>query len=483
MKIYKFPKEYEKKSSEYRVSCGGKEIEVYSCDVSAIPFNQVWPGYQRPENQTEKSAYIMLSADRAVTLEIEPKSSFKNVKVRPLSKKTKTIIENGKATVLFSEAGQYTVEFDNSHHVLNVFINPEKEFEVDKNDKNVIYFGAGVHYVDKRIVLKDGQTVFIDEGAVVYGAIEAVDKNDVKIIGYGILDNSRMNRANEMNGCAVLDPKALEMTGNPIFLNRCHNVRIEGVTFVNSSGWNVHLDGCTDVTVDNIKIIGQWRYNADGCDFCNCKNSVIKNSFLRTFDDCIVMKGFKLNNNLPLENVTAQNCVLWCDWGRALEVGAETSAPYMKNIVFKNCDIIYGCHVMLDIQHGDKAKISDVHFEDIRIEYRKNCEYPLIQETKDAVYENKDEGYMPVLFEIIAGTTMWSIDECSGTLQDVHFKNIEITTEDGRVPQDSKILVGDGEKKIKGVYFENITVNENACDADTLKVSVSSGVENISWKE
>ncbi len=482
MKIYNFPKEYEKKSSEYRVSCGGNEIEVYSCNVSAVPFNRVWPGYQRPENQTENTSYIMLSTDSAITLEIEPKRGFKSVKIRPLSRKIELKTESGKVSVLFPKAGQYTVEFDDSHHVLNVFINPEKEFKADKNSEDVIYFGAGVHYVDKRIILKDGQTVFIDEGAVVYGAIEAIDKKDIKIIGYGILENSHMKRANEINGCAVLDPNAGEMTGNPIFLSRCHNVLIEGVTLVNSSGWNIYLDGCDDVTVNNIKIIGQWRYNADGCDFCNCRNSVIKNSFLRTFDDCIVMKGFKLNNDLPLENVIAENCVLWCDWGRALEVGAETSAPYMKNIVFKNCDIIHGCHIMLDIQHGDKAKISDVYFEDIRIEYREKGECPLIQETKDAVYENRDETYMPVLFEIIAGTTMWSIDEHSGTLQDVYFKNIEVTTENGHIPLGSKILVRDNESKIDGVCFENIRVNGKRYEMEALNVHIGEGTKNIYWK-
>ncbi|MCR4693102.1 MAG: hypothetical protein K5664_04385 [Firmicutes bacterium] len=483
MKIYKFPEEYEKISQEYKVSCNGEKIGVYSCDVSAVPFNQVWSGYQRPENQTEKSAYIMLSSDEAITLEIEPKRCFEKITVRPLSKKIKPNIENGKVSVLFSEAGQYTVEFDDFHNVLTVFINPEKDFQDIRNDENVIYFGAGVHYVDKRIILKDGQIVFIDEGAVVYGAIEAVDKKDIKIIGYGILDNSHMNRANEINGCAVLDPDAGDMTGNPIFLNRCQNILIEGVTLVNSSGWNIYLDGCSDVTVDNIKVIGQWRYNADGCDFCNCRNSVIKNSFLRTFDDCIVIKGFKLNNNLPLENITAENCVLWCDWGRALEVGAETSAPYMMEITFKNCDIIYGCHVMLDIQHGDKAKISNVRFEDMRIEYRAKAEYPLIQENKDSVYENKDETYMPTLFEIIAGTTMWSIDNCSGTLSDVSFKNISVTTEDGRIPQNSSIFARDNENKIDGVYFENITVNGKRCDMRTLKVHIGTGAENIYFND
>ena len=137
---------------------------------------------------------------------------------------------------------------------------------------------------------------------------------------------------------------------------------------------------------------------------------------------------------------------------------------------------------MLDIQHGDRAEINNVRFENIRIEYRKKGEYPLIQETKDAVYENKDETYMPVLFELTAGTTMWSIDENSGPLRNVYFKNIEITTEDSRIPQGSKILVRDAEKKIKGVYFENITVNAKVCDADTLNVSVSSGVDDIFWK-
>ena len=371
MKIYAFADGYEKKSSDYHVSCCGNPVGVYSCDVSAVPFNQVWPGYQRPENQTEKSSFVMISSNESVVMDIQAKRSFDKVTVRPLSRKIQAKIQDDNAQISFPGPGQYVVEFDDSHHVLNVFINPEKDFYTCSHDENVLYYGPGVHYVDERIKIEDGQTVFIDEGAVVYGAIEAVDKKNIRVIGYGILDNSHMNRANEINGCAILDPNAGEMTGNPIFFNRCQNVIIEGVTLVNSSGWNVYLDGCQDVTVDNIKLIGQWRYNADGVDFCNCQNAVIKNSFLRTFDDCIVVKGFKLNNGLPCQNVLAQNCVLWCDWGRNLEVGAETSAPYISEIKFKNCDIIYGCHVMLDIQHGDKAEINGVYFEDIHIEYRK----------------------------------------------------------------------------------------------------------------
>ena len=52
---------YEKKSQDFDVFSGEAELEVLSCTVSAHPLNQVWPGYQRPREQTEQSAYLSLS--------------------------------------------------------------------------------------------------------------------------------------------------------------------------------------------------------------------------------------------------------------------------------------------------------------------------------------------------------------------------------------------------------------------------------------
>lgn len=482
MKIYDFPKGYEKKSKDYIVKCDGEDIPVYSCDVSAVPFNQVWSGYQRPIEQTEKTSFLMLSSNKSLTLDIIPQKNFENITVRPLSKGIKPQIEKESVKVTFPGVGQYTVEFDNIHQVLTVFINPDKKFAVDEINSELIYFGPGVHHINERIKLNDGQTVFIDEGAVLYGAIEAIDKKNIRIIGYGILDNSDMERANEINGCAVLDPDAGENTGNPIFLNRCENVLIEGITIVNASGWSIYIDGCENVIVDNIKLIGMWRYNSDGCDICNSKNVILKNSFLRNFDDCIVIKGFKLNNNLPLENVIAENCVLWCDWGRNIEVGAETSAPYMKEIKFRNCDIISGCHIMMEVQHGDRAQISNVYFEDIRVEYRAKTDRPQYQKSIENVYVHENDNYVPVLFALIIGKTMWAIDDESGDLKNVYFKDIAVTTEDGSVPTNSHISLRGEENKIEGVFFENITVNGKIYDMDTIIKKVDSGVENISWK-
>ena len=55
---------------------------------------------------------------------------------------------------------------------------------------DVIYYGRGVHDAGL-IALKSNQTLFIDEGAVVYGRVTARDARHARIIGHGILDGNR----------------------------------------------------------------------------------------------------------------------------------------------------------------------------------------------------------------------------------------------------------------------------------------------------
>lgn len=438
---YNFPKNYEKISSSFKVMCGDRPLDVYDCDVSAYPINQVWPGYQRPFDQTEPTSFTAIGCNGSVLLDITPEKDFGEVIVRPLSKNVKPEIIDGTVRVKLPGVGQYSIEFDGTHHVLTVFVNPQKYFNVSEDDENVIYFGAGVHYIERPIELSDNQTVYIDENAVVYGGITASGKKNVSILGYGVLDNSNMARG---QGCTVS-------------FSRCENVHVEGITVVNSCGWSMHYAGCTNVTVDNIKLIGMWRYNSDGCDFTNCTNAVIRNSYLRNYDDCIVIKGLSGNRHLPVCNNYAENCVLWCDWGRALELGAETCAPTFSGIKFKNCDIIHGDSVMMDLQHGDKANFSNIYFEDIRVEYAHKASAPILQTKPGEVYVNRNENHMPALFVVNTIHTMWSTDSTTGNIENVYFKNITVTT-DGRMPASNVRAIAEN-TTVSGVHFENIVVN------------------------
>ena len=459
MQLYKFPEEYEKKDELFKIFCDGQEIQAYACDVSAMPFNQVWPGRQRAFTQTEKSAFVTLSNNGETVLSIQPQKSFQTVVVRPLGKIKNLQVNEDCVTVTFPNPGQYTVEFDGMHYTLVVFINPEKDFSNYREGENVKYFAPGVHYIDERMLIEDNQTIFIDAGAVVYGSINAVGKKNIRVVGYGILDNSRMNRQDAIQSTPNIFYEEDKSIGLPINFERCENILVEGITIVNSSEWSMKFAGCRDINVENIKLIGMWRYNADGCDFCNCINATIKNSFLRTFDDTIVVKGLDAYRDMPVENVLAENCVLWCDWGRALEIGAETCAPYMKNILFKNCYIIHGSAVMLDVQQGDSADISNVLFENIQVEYTGEEMLPTIETDEIKEYPHYGKKHTPVPFIIVSLVTMWSHDTHTGDITNVKFKDIKIMTPTGEIPQGSAIVTEETAGKIGNVCFENITVN------------------------
>jgi hypothetical protein len=101
--------------------------------------------------------------------------------------------------------------------------------------------------------------------------------------------------------------------------------------------------------------------------------------FLRNFDDVIALKGLKGYDWRNVENIMVQGCVLWCDWGRALEIGSETCADEFRNIIFSDCDIIHTSHTAIDLQNGDRG----ILFEDMRVEYNKYAIPYLFLESDD----------------------------------------------------------------------------------------------------
>ena len=54
------------------------------------------------------------------------------------------------------------------------------------------------------------------------------------------------------------------------------------------------------------------------------------------------------------------NCVIWNDWGKSLEIGAETRAEEIFDILFDSCHIIHACVNPLDCYNVDYADVHDV---------------------------------------------------------------------------------------------------------------------------
>jgi len=280
--------------NDYRVKINDKEIELNTARVSAVPFNRRWPGHQRQKNQTELINFVSLATDEALEFEITPSKPFKKVEIRPASLNIKpTITDEGTIKFCLEKPAYFTVEPYGRNNALHIFADCKKEYNIDKNDESVIYFGCGEHDIGQ-IELKSNQTLFLDEGAVVYACVKAIDAENIKILGRGILDNSR-NKAEilfeynaENNDVAINNAKRQ----HTIQLEYCTNVEIDGITIRDSLVYNIRPIGCKNLNIKDIKIIGCWRYNSDGIDMHNCIDVNIDNCFIRTFDDSICVKGF-----------------------------------------------------------------------------------------------------------------------------------------------------------------------------------------------
>jgi hypothetical protein len=417
----------EKKSNDFEMFVDGKPVFVYQARVSKFPVNQIWPGYQRPLNQTEIASFAYFDMGGKTEIIINSTQDIKTLDIRPKEYGIKPTVEGKTIKFSLNKACQFVVEVNGSHRALHIFANPPETFNIDKKDPKVHYYGPGVHEAGV-IKLASGETVYIDGGAIVYGVIESENTRNIKILGRGILDASKIERGGGPN---------------MISLKNVTNALISGIILRDPHEWTVVPKNCDSITIDNIKLIGLWRYNSDGIDLVNSKNITIRNSFVRSFDDNIVIKGLTPYYNehfKTIENIMVDNCVLWNDWGRALELGAEIVTDTMKNITFSNCYIPHFATVAMDIQNCDRGYVKNVHFENISIE--------------DPLSDTIMIGKSPIVKKawgkiIVLGVygTFYSSDTLRGQISNIHFNNIRYNRTYPEVPD--------------GFGFDSIKIEKN----------------------
>lgn len=456
----------EPSSEDYRVFVNGEEVPVYTCRISKFPFNCVWPGHQRPFDQSEQASYVNLVSDEAITLEVIVNRKYAKLLIKPLSKQIKFTDEGGRVKFTLTENGQFVLETADSRRCLHIF--NSKPVAPPKKEDVTHFFGAGVHFPGK-ITLKTGDSVYIDRDALVFGWIYAENADNVHIFGNGVLDSGGEERI-------YIHCYEAFTNGNLKFYD-CKNLTVEGIAVKNSAIWCVNLFGCSSVTLDNIKVFGQWRYNTDGIDIVNSNNVKIKDSFIHSFDDTIAVKGIDRYIERNCENITVENSVIRCDWGRALEIGLETACREYKNIVFRNCDVLRAGSIAMDIQNGDCADVHDVTFTDINVEFDSKDTPPVYQVNDEMRYEKENERYVPMLINISnppfrneGNKRDWGIPDasyeeigkegCHGTAHDVTFTNINVYYGDDLPTENGKPMV----KMCFCSYFPEITYSDISID-------------------
>ena len=444
-------------NDDYDVTLDGRKVEVRACRESRIPFNRYWPGRQRPLDQTERASYLAFEAEGAVACRVVPKIPFKKVVVRPLSAGVKPVVADGTVSFTLPKPGYYVLETDGSHKALHLFMEPSRNFE--ERERATLIYGPGMHMAGL-VRLKDHDRVYVDRDAIVFGCFTGENVKDVKIFGYGVIDSRVCERVFE-GGYTPLQQSCLRFHGSK-------DISIDGPILMDSPCWVLACFDCEDVDIRHVKIVGQWRYNTDGIDICNSRRVKVRDCFVRSFDDTLVIKGVPPYRDKAVEDVTVERCVMWCGWGKAIEPGVETWAPYFRNVRFVDCDVIRSAGAALNVSAGGSAVMEDFTFDDIRVEMQADNLPQIIQKSDDQQYDPADEKSFPVLVKIDNRNYVELGDEPLGHVRNCTFRNISVLSEPGVPPPKIRIMSqtppGGVQRPFENIMLENFSINGEPAD-------------------
>jgi polygalacturonase len=150
-----------------------------------------------------------------------------------------------------------------------------------------------------------------------------------------------------------------------------HNVLIEGLHFVGSSMWTIHLLYTDNAVVRDVIIETYPGVHTDGIGVDSSRNIRIANCYIDTGDDGMVIKSGKdadgLRVNRPTENVSITNCTVHHAHG-AVTIGSETSG-WVRNLVASNitCDGTQ-MGVRIKSRRGRGGGVEDVRFDNWTME-------------------------------------------------------------------------------------------------------------------
>ena len=405
-----------------------------------------------------------------VTVEIEDTIDIKWVDIRPLSAGIKPVFRNNKISFTIPEAGNYSIEINGKlAHPLFIFANPE-EIKPAKDDPDVIWFEAGKVHTPGVIRPQSNQHIFIEGGAIVVGAISATGVENVKISGHGIMDGSLNNGLSDEETASIFSVgsgyKASGKYQRFIEFYDSKDLVIEGLILNNSTTWQVVPINCDRVKISHLKLISD-NPSDDGIDIVRSREVHVNECFVRVKDDCVAIKAhLDYPETAIVDNVLIEKCVFWnAAWGNGVEIGFELHAAEVKNITFRNCDIIHvESGAVFSIHNSDKATVKNILYEDIRVE---DARHKLIDLAifrsryctdgsgdKDYIDKNYFHGAWDGVLKIPEGKKNYHA-QFRGKIEDIRFKNISVN---GIMP--FSIFSGfDDTHAIDGVTIENLQVN------------------------
>jgi hypothetical protein len=144
-----------------------------------------------------------------------------------------------------------------------------------------------------------------------------------------------------------------------------------------------------------------------------------------------------------VENLTVENCVLWTDRAHIWRFGAECQAEAMRNMSFRNLDILHFPDIWtqdevpfcISLEPAEDMPIQNVLFENVHI-----C-----------------MAGQRGLIDVRPKFTKWARKQTPGRIENIVFRNVSFTGPAGKAPGRIRISGPDPEHSVNNVTFENVS--------------------------
>lgn len=408
---------YELKSVEdipvselYQVKINGKEQRVY---------------------HTEFFDFVsFLDENEKAEVEVTVNESFQKAVIRPTAVQIPFKEEGNKISISLPAGKRITLELDDKLES-PLYVLPGKY--IPKPENATYVFENGKAYNVGCLQLNSDETVYIEYGAVVSGRIYSRMADRVRILGNGILYGGNWHAWDENGAEQLIVPVLGE------------NIEIRGITLLDGGSWHIVPVACKNVLIEDVNVLGKV-ITGDGVDIVGCENVVLRNCFIRANDDCISIKAVEFQDPsgcTDVRHILVEDCLFWnAEFGNTLEIGYETRCDEITDVVFRNCDVVH-CQYegnqsggVLTIHNADRAHVHDIVYENIRI-------------------EDAQEKFI----DIKTLDSKYSRDRERGMVNDIFFKNIEITESTFPVSIIRGFEMKNEVCRPHGFYFDNVVIH------------------------
>jgi hypothetical protein len=465
------PVPWEFASDRYNVTVNGKPVTVFFATMNLHVASFDFAGQADVQITINENDYNRHDGKTY----LKPDEFWQgNAVVRPLSRAITPKTDGRKVTFSITRPGQYAIERPGTggfeDEVLFLFANaPEKDIP-RQDDPKVVWLGAGTH--QRSVDLASGQTLYLAPGAVLYGAINVWDAENVRICGRGIAVYNGPNARNFDSGWMS------RPNWHPLTTHNVKRLTVEGVTFVNRSRtWSLQFRRTTDSVFDNIKVIASTpeNLNCDGMDWYGGGRATVRDSFFRTADDIFAvhpedasialrvdrgggghLPGAPQKETAPTRgevgDITIERCVFWPTVANIFRAGWNNQSLTTRNITIRDCDVIHMGGVREKPWMGaDWALFTTVIPQGTGI-----CEH------RDYLFEN---------IRCEEPAALLGVNWPQATLRNFRFKNIQVASEAGK-----SLLRSSAD----GITFENVRVaGRPATSAADLNLTLGGDVTNV----